>query len=136
MQYVNLQVQHHEYNSEIDMALIALRQKIAERHTSLLKENAISPRIMPERISVWAQHTIWIMNRETVQEKLQAHGITTAVYYPMSLHLQKAFYFYCGKIGDFPGEERAASEVMSLPMSGYLHDAELVLIVESLLSCL
>jgi UDP-2-acetamido-2-deoxy-ribo-hexuluronate aminotransferase len=116
---LNVKLKHFE--KEIEM-----RQQVAQRYTVLLKNsvNVITPSIMPERTSVWAQYTIRIKDRDTVQEKLKAQGIPTAVHYPRSLHLQEAFAFCGGKEGDFPVAEMASKEVMSIPMSSYLTEYE------------
>jgi len=43
-------------------------------------------------------------------------GIDTGIHYPVALHLQKAYFGLGHKQGDFPIAERAAGEVLSLPM--------------------
>ena len=122
-----VKLQHYEKE-------MALRQHVADRYTSLLSPKIITPVIMPERTSVWAQYTIRIKKRAHVQEKLKELGIPTAVHYPRPLHLQEAFNFCGGKIGDFPVAEKIAEEVMSIPMGGYLTEAEQNIICTSLLS--
>lgn len=123
---LNVKLKHYEKD-------LMLRQEVADRYTSLLKDKVvIPPRIMPQRASVWAQYTVRVKNRDVVQEKLKAQGIPTAVHYPRPLHLQEAFAFCGGKAGDFPVAEKAATEVMSLPMSGYLMNEQQIYIVESI----
>lgn len=109
-----------------------MRQKIADRYSALLKEKVITPRIMPERTSVWAQYTIRVKNRDKLQEKLQEQGIPTAVHYPRPLHLQEAFAFCSGKSGDLPVAKKCATEVMSIPMSAYVTTEEQTLICDKL----
>lgn len=45
-----------------------------------------------------------------------ARGVSTAVYYPIPLHLQACFQFLGYKEGDFPASEAACREVLALPM--------------------
>ena len=54
--------------------------------------------------------------RDKLQNKLKDNGISSVVYYPIPLHLQEALSFLEYKEGDFPVAEKAAREVLSLPM--------------------
>lgn len=101
------------------------RSEIGARYTSLIQEYnqkysstdlAVTPFIEPHNVSVHAQYTIRIKNREQVQEKLKAFNVPTAVHYPVPLHLQPAFQFLDKKTGAYPFSENIANEVMSLPM--------------------
>jgi len=56
------------------------------------------------------------INREALQKHLSAKGISSMVYYPVSLHLQDVYARLGGKKGDFPESERAQDEVLSLPI--------------------
>lgn len=108
-----------------------LRQKVAEKYTkSLNNENLklITPRIIKNRTSAWAQYSIRIKNRDEVQYKLKEAGIPTAVHYPMPLHLQECFKYLEYKNGDFPISELVSNEIMSLPMNPYLNDEEILYI--------
>lgn len=55
-------------------------------------------------------------NRTELVAFLKSRGIQTAVYYPLSLHLQAAYKYLGYKAGDFPESEKAQEEVISLPM--------------------
>ena len=54
--------------------------------------------------------------RDEYQQKLTEKGIAAAVYYPMCLHEQKCFAQLGYKTGDFPQSEKAALEVLSIPV--------------------
>jgi dTDP-4-amino-4,6-dideoxygalactose transaminase len=56
------------------------------------------------------------INRDNLRRHLESKGIQTAVYYPLSLHLQEVYRHLGHKAGDFPESEKAQEEVLSLPM--------------------
>ncbi|MCR4394915.1 MAG: DegT/DnrJ/EryC1/StrS family aminotransferase, partial [Dehalococcoidales bacterium] len=56
------------------------------------------------------------INRDQLREYLRNRGIDTAVYYPLSLHLQEACRGLGYRYGDFPESEMAQEQVLSLPM--------------------
>jgi dTDP-4-amino-4,6-dideoxygalactose transaminase len=62
------------------------------------------------------QYVIRAERRDELQTHLKEKGIGTAVYYPLSLHLQKCFESLGYKMGDFPHSERASKEVLALPV--------------------
>jgi len=64
------------------------------------------------------QYTIRVKNnkRDELKEILAQKQIPSMVYYPVPLHLQKAYKHYGYKEGEFPISEKAAKEILSLPM--------------------
>lgn len=56
------------------------------------------------------------VNRDKLREYLSAQGIATAIYYPLSLHLQEVYKPLGYKPGDFPESEKAQEEIVSLPI--------------------
>ena len=69
-----------------------------------------------------------------LQQKLKENGISSVVYYPVPLHLQKALRFLGYHKGDFPVAEKAAREVLSLPMYPELEKAAIKKIAETIRS--
>ncbi len=65
---------------------------------------------------VFHQYTVRVPHREVAQKALGEQGVTTAVYYPVPLHLQPAYASLHYKPGSLPESERACAEVLSLPM--------------------
>ena len=73
---------------------------------------------------VFHQYTLLIdRGRDTVKNQLQEAGIPTGIYYPVPLHLQKAYRGYGYREGDFPVSEMLAGKVLSLPMHSELEPA-------------
>ena len=99
---------------------LADRQRLAQHYTDALSDSLQAPVIKSNRSSAWAQYTVRVNNRDELQAKLKDSGIPTAVHYPMPLHLQECFQYLNYKQGDFPISEKAANEVMSLPMNSFL----------------
>ena len=73
------------------------------------------------------------MNRDALKAALQEAGIPAMVYYPIPLHLQKAYNDPRYKQGDFPVAERLANCVLSLPMHTELDDEQLAYITTTVL---
>ena len=109
---------------------ILRRQEIAAKYTQLLGDKVHTPIVLEGRSSVWAQYTVRVENRDKVQAYLKEAGVPTAVHYPKPLHLQEAFAYLGSKVGDFPISEKVSKEVMSLPMSAFVTEAEIQLICD------
>jgi len=62
------------------------------------------------------QYVVRVKNRDDLQTYLKNKGVSTAIYYPLPLHLQKCFAYLGYTEGDFPESERAAREVLALPI--------------------
>lgn len=111
---LNVKLKHFE-------AEIQKRIEIGNRYTTLLKDaDVITPKVMDDRDSMYAQYSIRVKNREALVQKLTAAGVPTAVHYPIPLHLQEALNYLGYKKGDFPISELISSQIMSLPMSPFL----------------
>ncbi len=96
----------------------AARQSHAARYDKLLRAvpGLVLPRLAPGSTHVFHQYTVRLADRERVQKHLAAEGIASAVYYPVPLHLQPMFAHLGYQPGSMPRAERAALEVLSLPI--------------------
>ena len=99
---------------------VKLRAEAGARYARLLA-NAAHPQIRPVTVaegntSVYAQYTVRVPNRAQVIEVLKANGVPTAVHYPMCLHKQPVYAGTPLAAQSFPHAEKAADEVLSLPM--------------------
>ncbi len=81
---------------------------------------------------VYNQYTIRSENRNEIQSKLKENSISSVVYYPRPLHLQKALKFLGYREGDFPLAERASREVLSLPIYPELEESAIEKIAETI----
>lgn len=118
---------------------VSLRAEIGARYSSMFSAASggtiITPFIETHNTSVYAQYTIQVEARDDLQQALQAHGVPTAVHYPVPLNLQPAFAALNQKEGSFPVSDAVAAKVMSLPMHPYLADADMARIVEAVCNC-
>ena len=66
--------------------------------------------------SVYHLYVVGVADRDRLRAELACEGIDTGIHYPVPLHLLKAYEALGFRPGDFPVAERAASQVLSLPM--------------------
>ena len=108
---------------------IAARQRAAAYYDEAFANNPhlLLPGREPHSTHVFHQYTLRVqgIDRDMLKERLQEAGIPAMVYYPVPLHLQKAYQDPRYQPGDFPVAERLASCVLSLPMHTELDEEQL-----------
>jgi len=105
-------------------AEVEARLAIGKRYSELLGECCVIPKVMPGNTHVYHQYTIRLKERDLLGEELKKQGIPSAVYYPKCVHLQPVFADLGYKPGSMPVAEKAAAEVISLPMHPWLSEQE------------
>jgi UDP-2-acetamido-2-deoxy-ribo-hexuluronate aminotransferase len=73
----------------------------------------------PRSSHVFHQYTVRVEGegqRDALQAHLKAHGIPSAVYYPLPVHAQPAYAYLGYQLGQFPVAERLCKQVLSLPV--------------------
>jgi dTDP-4-amino-4,6-dideoxygalactose transaminase len=95
-----------------------------------------TPYIADNRITSANYYTIRLLgqqiDRNELRKYLASKDIETAVYYPLSLHLQKVYETLGYKRGDFPESELAQEQVLSLPMYPEMSPNQVIQIVDSI----
>ena len=146
---------HHEiegYNGRLDAIQAAIlsvklphlaewnhrRQDAARRYDDMLSsfEDVITPYQPEWSRSVYHLYVIRVFDREGLQKYLAEEKIYTGIHYPVALHLQRAYKHLGYKQGDFPVSEKAASEILSLPMYPQLEPRDQTRVVQAILSFL
>ena len=120
------------------------RRAAAERYHALfaaagVAEDAIYPThgvVLPKEVAgahhVWHQYVIRTPRRNALREALAARKIGSEIYYPVPLHLQDALASLGYVKGDFPEAERAAAEVLALPIFPEIREDEQQTVVNAI----
>jgi len=95
-------------------------------------DGIVLPYTDPRAQHIFHQYVIRAPRRDALREALTTRGIGSEIYYPVPLHLQAALKGLGYKAGDFPHAERAAAEVLALPMYPELRDEEQQTVVEAI----
>lgn len=106
---------------------VAARQRVAGAYEMGLRgTGAILPAIAQHNVSAWAQYTVRVRNRAAIQEALKVAGVPTAVHYPIPLNRQPAV---SDPAAVLPHGDKAAQEVISLPMHPYIKQEDIQQII-------
>lgn len=109
------------------------RRRVARLYLEQLRRLPIDLPLADEGC-VWNQFVIRVPAgcRARLRDHLDTLGVTTAIYYPVPLHLQPALAVLGHRAGDFPKAERAAAESLALPIHPVLSDAALARVASAL----
>ena len=139
------QMYHHEevgYNSRLDALQAAVlsaklphlagwsaaRREHARFYDEALAgvEGVSTPAVLAGNESIYNQYTLRVHGgrRDELTAFLRGRGVGSSVYYPVPLHLQECFAYLGYRRGQFPESERAAAEVLSIPVFPELSAAQ------------
>ncbi len=112
------------------------RRERAAEYTRLLAgaEAVVLPFEPAWSKAVYHLYVVRSADREGLMEHLKQAGIGTGIHYPIPLHLQKAYTGMGYRVGDFPATEKAAAEIVSLPMFPQLTGKQQARVVEEMLA--
>lgn len=135
---------YHEeigYNSRLDEVQAAVltvklsrvegwnrkRAEVAARYGELLGRvpAVVTPPVPDGLTHIYHQYVVRVPQRDALKADLESAGIGSMIYYPVPLHMQPCFQFLGYREGDLPETERAAREVLALPIFAELTDAEI-----------
>ncbi len=117
------------------------RRAIAKRYDACFAGAAAAGRLTvpveaPGRRHAYHQYVVRVPDRDGVRRRLSERGVASSVFYPVPLHLQTCFRDLGGRPGDFPEAERAAGEVLAIPVFPELTDAEVERVADAVLASL
>ena len=117
------------------------RRSVASRYAAMFAETGlvgsvadggiVLPTADPRGMHVWHQYVVRAPRRDDLRAHLAAQGVGSEVYYPVPLHLQDALRELGYREGQFPESERAAREVLALPIYPELREDEQARVVEA-----
>jgi dTDP-4-amino-4,6-dideoxygalactose transaminase len=120
------------------------RRELAARYDELFRaaalaatstaEGIVLPFTDPRAEHIFHQYVIRAPRRDDLRTFLSERQIGSEIYYPLPLHLQEALLSLGYQAGDFPESERAAAEVLALPMYPELREDEQDVVVQAISS--
>lgn len=97
------------------------RRRNAARYRTIFAQAGLSATVQlpierPDGYHIYNQFVVRVRERDALRAHLTAAGIGTEIYYPVPFHRQECFAYLGHREGDFPHAERAAAEVLALPI--------------------
>jgi len=111
------------------------RQANAARYDELFRAADLGDAVqVPARVPglrhIFNQYVLRVRRRDELRVHLSQNGVGTEIYYPVPLHAQKCFAYLEHDPADFPQAQRAAAEVLALPIYPELTGAQLEYVVQ------
>lgn len=95
-----------------------------------------TPYISPDCMSIFNQYVICVPRRSELMEHLRQKNIGCEIYYPVPMHLQECFRYLGYKEGSLPESEKAAKEVLAIPIYPELTDQMMDYVAQTILTFL
>jgi dTDP-4-amino-4,6-dideoxygalactose transaminase len=110
------------------------RREAAARYSRMLTElkGVVPVAALADNVHVWHLYVVRVPERDRVLARLNSAGIGAAIHYPQPIHRLGAFERLGYALGDFPVAERAAGEILSLPLFPGITHSEQERVVEAL----
>jgi dTDP-4-amino-4,6-dideoxygalactose transaminase len=109
------------------------RRMHAEQYSRLLAgSSVITPEEMAYARHVYHIYAVRVTNRDAFQKKLLDRGVQTGIHYPIPVHFQRGYADLGYKKGDFPMAEKAAEEIVSLPMFAELSNEQIQSVIDAI----
>jgi dTDP-4-amino-4,6-dideoxygalactose transaminase len=115
----------------------AQRRERAAEYQQLLESGetaVVTPSEPSWSRAVYHLYVVRTAERDALMDHLKKAGIGTGIHYPIPLHLQKAYEAMNYSVGDFPVTEKAAAEIVSLPMFPQLTPQQQAQVVEEIVA--
>jgi dTDP-4-amino-4,6-dideoxygalactose transaminase len=112
------------------------RRRKAERYGEFLQDLTLSvpglklPATQYRNRHIFNQYAIQVPRRDALRQFLNQEGVGTEIYYPLPLHLQECYAFLNYHRGDLPVSERAADEILALPIFPELTEAQQMYVID------
>jgi len=112
------------------------RRRKAERYGEFLQDLTLSvpglklPATQYRNRHIFNQYAIQVPRRDALRQFLIQEGVGTEIYYPLPLHLQECYAFLNYHRGDLPVSERAADEILALPIFPELTEAQQMYVID------
>ena len=108
----------------------AARREAVQTYTKLLSRDVRMLTVEPWAVSVHHQNVVRIDQRDAAMEDLRARGIQSGIHYPIPCHLQEPYRTYATTA--LPVVERAADEILSLPLFPHITELQIERVCQSL----
>lgn len=110
--------------------------KVAGWYTERLKDRFVTPVVLNNFYSSWAQYSILLKDKETrdvMQKKLKEKGIPSMIYYPRGLHQQEAYRWMNLPDEWYPNTMEATRRILALPMHPYMTEENVDQVVSAMM---
>ena len=94
----------------------ARRRNAAWYNRHFAEMEIVAPYIRPDCVSIYNQYVIRTENRDELLAHMKSNEVGVEIYYPVPMHLQDCFAHLGYKKGDLPESEKAAEQVLALPV--------------------